>query len=363
MLARSQRIASRSARVLRVGEAGVRALSSGTLHKTEGRVAEIRMPRDIAEEFLGRVTKHYEAFEGDEFSLRPLTTKEAEAGFTTLDYLVGKDPYLAEAFAEARKDETLVSIVEGIAVPEVEKSEIPTKISDLRGQSFMKQIRPAEIAIYAYNRMLGFKPYNSSDIYGDGIVTSIFATRSDERNDSSYRSSEELKWHTDGWSLDGFNIDEVSLLGIVGKEGIKTEVVFARDIIKHFKESGKDELLKILAGESLIEGADEYFSIPTQIIDTEKETISYAQYGRFKPENYSDLGEFYEALLFLNEALKTLPSLSLELDKGDLLNINNEKTIHRKTNKKSTPDSSIDSAVGERLLLRQFGAKTPEAER
>lgn len=364
MLARAaKRVGSKTGRLLNVGAAGLRSLSSRSFLETEKRVAEIRMPIDIAEEFLGRVTGHCEAFKGDEYSLRPLTLKEAEAGFATLDHLVRQDRDLTKAFAEARKDETLVSIVEGISVPEMPKDKIPTEISDLSKQSFIKLIRPTEITAYAFNRMLGFEPNNSSSYYGNEIITSIFATSQEERSDSSYRSSEELKWHTDGWSLDGYNIDEVSLLGVVGKKGIQTEVILARDIVNNFRESGKEDLLKILAEESLIEGADEFFSIPTQIIDPEEETISYAQYGIFKPEKYSDISKFYEALIFLNESLATLPSLSLELDQGDLLKIDNRKTIHRKTNKNSKPGNEVDSAVGERLLLRQFGSKTPEAER
>jgi hypothetical protein len=76
---------------------------------------------------------------------------------------------------------------------------------------------------------------------GAGLVTSIFPAKEMRGSNSSYLSENKLLWRNDGWSNNASPY--VMLLGLVGKKEIRTNAVDARDIITHFRKSGKQNYL------------------------------------------------------------------------------------------------------------------------
>lgn len=327
---------------------GASARSSSSA--SNSRQIRIEMPRNMSEEFHDNVSRYYASI--DESSrLKPLTTREGDAAFAKLESMVRKDSELDSVFKGAREDDVSIAIVNGITLPEISKSEIPRSMSDPSEQTWIKKIRPAEITMYAYGRLLGVKPTSHM---ADRLITPIFATEADRNNPSSYRSSNELLWHNDGWG-NGEAIPHILLLGVVGKKEIRTEIVNVEDVIKHFIDSGKKELLQPLGREQMIDDGE---FTPITILDAEKRKINYAKYGYFMARG-SDI-RFCEALDFLNKTLDLVPSTKINFEKGQLASIDNRRNLHRKITEPSAatePRSGPVNTIGERLLLRLFGER------
>lgn len=323
------------------GEAG-RTFSSSSC--SDKRFLRISMDKSIAEEFCSIAQAHYEKFNDDSFALKALTIEEGESATKELQKLVKKDKKLDEAFKSARQDDYLVKLVEGVEIPDIEKSKIPTISSDFDNKIFAKEIRPAQVISYAYGRMIGISPecYTGSD----SLITGIYATMSDQESVSSYKSDKELKWHNDGWSS-GEAIPRLFLLGAVGKDGVFTEVAYSEDVIKYFVKNGRQDLLKALGREQIID--DDEFT-PITILDQKSGKVNYANYGEFRPRG-GDI-KLYEAIDFLNQGLEEIPHFRINIQKGQMLALNNQKVLHRKI---TDPSIAVGSAIGERLLLRGLG--------
>lgn len=305
----------------------------------------IEMPEDISEAFFSRVQRSLDSMPIDA-QLKPLTHKEGEAATKELERLIASNPELVESFAEAKK--ATVAIIDGVSVPDIKGSEVPKYNAELYEQSFVRRIRSGEIALYAYGKILGTTP----ELYtGNTLITAVFANEPHREDLVAYDSGRSLEFHNDGWY--GETIPNLLLLGIVGKEGVKTEVVDYEDIVAHFRESGKEKLLETLNRWNWANPiGEDSIGNHIKIIDLEEKKLNYAQYGsfRFSPE-------LKEALSFLNDTLEVIPRVSVEVQKGELLAIKNDRALHRRRVEAATPETSpeMPKTFTHRLLLRSLG--------
>lgn len=323
-------------------EAARRSFSTG--------VVRITMPEGMSEEYFDRVSRHYEKFVHPAVLLKPLTVAEAEKGAEELRSLVEKDVVLFKAFEEAAKRDAAVTMVDGITVVALDPAEIPRTPAAAEDPSYIHKIRACEIALYAYSRLLGVKPYHHGA--APRLVAGVYATEADKDNTHSYRSATKLKWHNDGWDF-GEAVNYVMLLGIRGKKEIATEFVTFRAIVDFFIKSGKGDFLKVLSEQQFIDDGE---FTPITILDLEKKRINYEEGGPFTASHSIDNRKLAQALQFLDEALDSgkIPTFRVSIEGGRLVAIPNAASLHRKI---SDPGTTAADAIGQRLLLRGIGDK------
>jgi hypothetical protein len=200
--------------------------------------------------------------------------------------------------------------------------------------------------------MAGLMIEKFAKIYKNGQAFNfIYPTNEDRGRFDSFASDRELKWHADGWSSNPEN--KVALFCLVGNESAITEVVSAQQIIDYFVENKKERLLDELKKDFMISSGGEDFSFFQAPIIDKDDNIRFSEYGLFEPASYGEHRKIMqEAIKELNNALhKIVPKMSLALENGDILIIDNFKNLHRRITSEGSP--SMNPATGSsRLLIR-----------
>jgi len=312
----------------------------------------ITVAKPVSEEFFRR-TKSFYKF-SDNVAMKPFSEKEAFYAHQELnDVILKHDPRMLDALQEAKEEDHAVTIVKGIELPEVKKSDVPRFDYEAAEQSFMRMIRPAEAAISAYSIALGFLP----DDHIQGKVTGcVFATEAQAFSQSSFQSDQKLAYHNDGWGI-GNAMPYIVLMGLLGHKNARTQILPCSDIVNYLRENGREKYLEILNQDSYIEDYSSEFSIPleTVVLDSKTNKINFAEYGSFTPRSFSDGKMFYEGISFLRECLDKIPPIDLNIQR-ELVKINNAKSLHRKVPDPSFKGNSVESFITNRLLLRFLGS-------
>ncbi|MES2961394.1 MAG: hypothetical protein V4694_03310 [Pseudomonadota bacterium] len=313
----------------------------------------LTLPRDSAEECLRQMTSYYQQFQSADHILKPLTQKEAFTWHDEFSSIIkSRNPEFLDTLEDVRQNPAQVALLDGILFPKIEHAEIPTTNVEM-DSALIKKLRPAEISLIAFSKMLGVKP---DDYLQNKLLGYIYATESERYNPSSFKSSNKpLKWHNDGWGS-GEAIPYVMILSIVGHENALTEVISGKDIVDHFVKNGKEHLLEPLNKYILIQDPDSFLDTPINVLDAKTNKVNFADYGFFKPTRILDYKLFKEAFSFFKQTLEVVPRISINLEAGQLLRLPNQEHLHQR-DLKPDPNNMILNLVGTRLGVRMLGSK------
>lgn len=310
------------------------------------------LPKDSAEECLRQMNSYYKQFQSHDYTLKPLTRNDALKWHDEFKSVIKRrNPEFLDILEDARQEPSKVAVLSGILFPEIQTSEIPTT-NETMSQVLIKKLRPAEISLIAFSKMLGVK---DDDYLQDKLLGYIYATEMDKNSSSSYRSSNKsLKWHNDGWKS-GEAIPYVMILGVVGNKNALTEIISAKDVVDHFVKNGKEPLLEALE-HFLIEDHDSFLDVPIKVLDAKTNKVNFAEYGFFKPARSINYKLFDEALSFFKQTLEIVPRISLSLESGQIAKIPNQEHLHQRI-VKPDPNVATPSLIGNRIAIRMIGSK------
>ncbi len=319
---------------------------SSALKEIDENFLEIRVPKNIAEEFYHRSESYYKGLNGN---FKPFSQKEFYQCSKELeDVILKNDPRFLDALEEAKQMNPFLILASGIKVPNISEKEIPTDVPQMNSnKNLLKTIRLAEASSAAYSHLLGFK----SDDFLQGVVTGcIFATKDSEDKIGNYRSSVDLGWHNDSWRK-GEIMPRISLLGIVGSKEAQTQFIPSQKIIEYFYKHEKADLLESLRNYCYVEEISEDYLEPQAKILDEKGKICFAEYGSFRS---SFDPKFQEAVGFICKALQDIEPYKVSIMGGDLTIWNNEEGLHRRVNPNPSLTNKND-LVKKRLVVRRLG--------
>ncbi|NCA28414.1 MAG: hypothetical protein EBS92_03975 [Proteobacteria bacterium] len=273
-------------------------------------------------------------------SFKPTSLLHIESQQDFFEGLLAKYPEFKEQIEKASNSP--IVLISGLKVPEIPQSMVPKLKYDFKKIYNCQQTKIAElVAGLVVNRFVKFSDKNK-------IFDTIYPTQDDADRKDSFASSKELLWHNDGWAHDPEG--QVALFCVNGNKSAITEVISSQQIIDYFKSNHKEHLLNSLQGDfEIVAGGEEYIRQQAKILDGDK--IRYAKYGKFIPTNTNktEFKQSLEAISELNKCLEYIaPALSLSLQNGDLLIIDNAKNLHRR----KTADGETPMEPGTRLLLR-----------
>ncbi len=273
---------------------------------------------------------------------KPTSSLHIESHQEFFEGLLNKYPEFKEQINQASNSSVI--LISGLKVPELPESMVPKLKYDFKKIYNCQQTKIAElVAGLMINRFVNF-----SDKYK--IFDAIYPTIDDVDRNDSFASSKELLWHNDGWAHDPEG--QVALFCVNGNKSAITEIISSKQIVDYFKSNDKEHLLKALQYDFKIDlGGEEYILPRVKILDLDNDMIRYAKYGRFIPTSVDkkDFNQSLEAISELNKCLENIePSLSLSLQNGDLLLIDNTKNLHRR----KTADGQLAMKPATRLLLR-----------
>ena len=267
------------------------------------------------------------------------------------------DPKLLEELEYIKHTKPLITSITGINFPKFNQAHFPKNFEDLNNQSFMKEIRPAEIIISALTGALGIEPEGQGE--DSRLIGYVFSQKIDSGELTS--NNKGLDWHNDGWQYLHGLPQSLALLGVVGQKNVLTEVVTSKQIIKYLEDNNQKDLIKALGNEHFMGRQDEYYEIFFPIIDKDQNMhfASRAVKNMIDKEVCDN-----SAAVALANLLKTItPAFSKALDAGDLLVVRNDKVLHSRKidvssqNEETPPSNNVEKFSGNRLLTRVVGSQ------
>jgi hypothetical protein len=312
-------------------------LSQGVINHS---CALINIPKSFSQQLVENVSVQIP--QGSTI-FKPTTLKNIKSQEQMFDDLLSKFPEV-KAQIEAVKKQSII-LIKGLKTPELEMPKIPQSKFDVEKLYKYKELKIAEIiAGLMIEKFLNIHEMPES-------FNLIYPSQEDIDKTNSFSSNRELLWHADGW---GSNPQKnVALFCLVGNQSAITEVISSKQIIDYFVENKKEHLLQVLQENFYIKtGGEEYIYPQAPIID-EVGNIRFSEYGIFqKTGSLEDIKIGNEAIKELKLALKTIaPALSLSMQNGDLLIIDNLQNLHRRTTAEGMPAMN-PSQANSRLLLR-----------
>ncbi|MBU6338805.1 MAG: hypothetical protein KGQ36_02410 [Rickettsiales bacterium] len=305
-------------------------------------IENVKIPDSVSEQFRGRVEKFYEPFfQSSNCNIRPFSSREAKAWRKELEKIITKeDPRLLETLEQINRTDSMV-IMSNVAFPEISESEVLTSSDELKSFKSTQKDRSIEAILHSYSHILGVNET-------EGFYY-LFADK-DEKNPNSYKSSQTLKWHNDGWGS-GEAARYIVLGGLYdNKTDTKTKLITYDNIVSHFVKNDKQHLLDALSSYFYVDDTSaESLYIQAKILDEERYKINYSQYGDFRPVSVSGGDLAKEAISFLNQSLAEISATSIKITPGIVAKINNDESLHTKEVK---PGAKL---VGERMGARIVG--------
>jgi len=309
--------------------------------KTPPIVFKINAPQQFSQDLVNKLQCQFSSTSLSIIkNFKPTSYQHLESQQDFFEKLLNKYPEFKQQIEQASNSS--IVLISGLKVPDLLDGEVPTSKYEANQIYNYPQTKIAElVAGLMVNKFVNFSDRRR-------IFDAIYPTNQDVDRNDSFASSKELLWHNDGWAQDPEG--QVALFCINGNKSAITEVINSQQIIDYFKSHNKEHLLMALHDDfEIVAGGEEYFRQRAKILDSDK--IRYAKYGKFISLRGDKKlrHEAKEAIDELNKCLENIvPALSLSLQNGDLLLIDNTKNLHRR----KTADSESAMKPGSRLLFR-----------
>ncbi len=262
-----------------------------------------------------------------------------------LSDILKASPELHEEFQYIKENRFKIIEINGWNLPEFKLENLPKNAKDLENPAFIKNIIPAQILLHMFNQGLGI------ELAEKGAFNS-FVCPLDSR--SLTQGNGELDWHRDGWQMSERykNFEQyISLIGVLGQEGVLTQVITSGDIKKHFEEIERKDILQALSQPYIVSRED--FLYVKKPVLSKDEGINFSSRAAKSFICESDFQ--MEALEHLVHYLENAePTYSTELENGKMIVIDNSKAIHCR--KFEDPNTKISA----RMAIRGFGDQSED---
>lgn len=309
--------------------------------KKLSKVYKINAPQQFSQDLVDKLQNQFSSSSLLTIkNFKPTSYKHIESQQDFFEKLLNKYPEFKQQIEQASNSS--IVLISGLKVPDLLDGEVPTSKYEANQIYNYPQTRIAElVAGLMVNKFVNFSDHSR-------IFDAIYPTNQDVDRNDSFASSKELLWHNDGWARDLEG--QVALFCINGNKSAITEVINSQQIVDYFKSNNKEHLLMALRDDfEIVAGGEEYFRQRAKILDSDK--IRYAKYGKFISLKVDKKmrHEAKEAIDELNKCLENIvPALSLSLQNGDLLLIDNTQNLHRR----KTAEGQQIMKPGTRILLR-----------